>query len=318
MDPRYPTPASEYLMLNFRVHRDHRVELLPSFHLPGDVPPSTPSPESSVTIEMRGADGEGFGRHRCRQVNQAHSGGPYFDFHEILIWRQNTASIAFFWEGDEMSVVEVEKSAPEITDLPSIALAEQTAIVEWSARYKQRLRRSITYLLRYSNNGGATWRAVAARLADPRLEVDLDTLPGGESCIFQVAASAGVRTAIAESEPLAVRRKPRQPHILSPKPGAVFRESDSVLLCGVGFSPDSGTAALEETVWTSNVAGVLGRGFEVISSTLPLGLHMVTLGIADGLGGEASARVQITIEPRDAAPRDGDGFDGSSRMRIVW
>jgi hypothetical protein len=76
-------------------------------------------------------------------------------------------------------------------------------------------------------------------------------------------------------------------------------QGESVVLAGVGYSPDFETTPHEEVIWTSNVAGFIGYGPEVITETLSPGLHKITLGVADGLGGEASADVLIKINPKE-------------------
>jgi hypothetical protein len=76
-------------------------------------------------------------------------------------------------------------------------------------------------------------------------------------------------------------------------------QGESVVLAGVGYSPDFETTRLDEVVWTSNIAGFLGYGHQVITEALAPGPHKITLGVADGLGGEASADVLIKINPKE-------------------
>jgi hypothetical protein len=308
----------EYLHLNFRVHRDGRVDLLPSFHLPGIVPTPMYAPLARVAVELRGPAGQVFGFYRCHQDMLADPGAPFLDFHEVVPWNPQTVALGFFFDdGDQVQVLELEESAPEMTTRPTMTSRLQKATCRWGARQRDRGEESITYLVRYSNDGGATWRAIAAGLTEPSLATDLDTLPGGERCILQVVASAGIRTTTVETEPFAVEVKPRRAYIVSPDPDAFFREGDSVVLGGLGFSPDFGTATFEETVWTSNIAGFIGSGFEVITHTLARGVHMVRLGVADGLGGETSAQVQINIEPRDTERPLRRPPEGVAEVRLI-
>jgi hypothetical protein len=307
----------EYLHLNFRVHRDGRIDLLPSFHLPGAVPTQMVAPTARVAVELRGPDEKVFGFYRCHQDMLADPGGPFLDFHEVVPWNPQTATLGFVFDGDRVQAFEVEESAPEMTAPPTMTRRRQKATYRWGASHRDRGEEAVNYLVRYSNDGGATWRAIAAGLTEPSLEADLDNLPGGERCILQVVASAGIRTTIVETEPFAVEVKPRRAYIVSPDPGASFREGDSVLFGGLGFSPDFGTATFEETVWTSNIAGFIGSGYEVITHTLARGVHMVRLGVADGLGGETSAQVQINIEPRGTdspLPRPPEGV---AEVRLI-
>jgi hypothetical protein len=307
----------EYLHLNFRVHRNRRIDLLPSVHLPGNVPTPTVAPSGPLAFELRGPDGQVFGFYRCHQDMLADPGAPFLDYHEVVPWNTLTATLGFFFDGDQVEVLEVEESAPEMTTRPAMTSQRQKATCQWGASHRDRGEESITYLVRYSNDGGATWRAIAAGLTEPSLEADLDNLPGGERCILQVVASAGIRTTTVETEPFAVEVKPRRAYIVSPDPGASFREGDSVVFGGLGFSPDFGTATFDETVWTSNIAGFIGSGFEVVTHTLARGVHMVRLGVADGLGGETSTHVQINIEPRDTdrpLPRPPEGV---AEVRLI-
>lgn len=114
-----------------------------------------------------------------------------------------------------------------------------------------------------------------------------------------MVASSTIRTAVAETEPVSVPVKPRRPFVVSPEPDSTFEQGESVVLTGVGYSPDFGTAPLDEVVWTSNVAGVIGYGEDVITETLSPGPHTITLRVADGFGGEASAEVLIRINSKE-------------------
>jgi hypothetical protein len=317
MKSPYRALRGEYLHLNFRVHRDHHIELLPSFHLPGLIPAPTATPVAGVTIELRGRGGEVLSFHRCHQDPLVDPDSPVHTFHEVLPWHRETAALAVLVEAEETQILDVEECAPEITTPPAIALDHNKITCQWDAEQTGGRDEPITYLVRYSNDDGETWRALDADLSEPRLVTDLDTLPGGERCIFQVAASAGIRTTIVETEPLAVDIKPRRPYIVSPQPNASFREGDSVVLGGVGLSPDFGTATVEETVWTSNIDGFIGYGYEVITNGLARGIHMVRFAVADGLGGEASAEVRIKIEERGSDRLLRRPTEGAGEVRLI-
>jgi hypothetical protein len=124
---------------------------------------------------------------------------------------------------------------------------------------------------------------------------NLELLPGGERCLFEVVAYAGVRTVVAATDPFAVSQKPHKAHILSPESGATFKRGQTIVLLGGGFSPDFQTADFEDVVWTSNLDGVLGTGYEVTPNHLSVGRHRITLSLPDGLGGEASASVFVAV-----------------------
>jgi hypothetical protein len=68
-----------------------------------------------------------------------------------------------------------------------------------------------------------------------------------------------------------------------------------VLLRGAAFSSDYGLGAPEDVVWSSNVDGVLGRGFELVTDRLSEGAHTITLTAPDGQGGVATAWTGLRV-----------------------
>jgi hypothetical protein len=52
---------------------------------------------------------------------------------------------------------------------------------------------------------------------------------------------------------------------------------------------------LEDAVWSSNLAGLLGPGFELVAEDLSADVHTITLTVPDGLEGTATAHVSIRI-----------------------
>jgi hypothetical protein len=285
----------EYLHLNFRVARDGSVELLPSFHLPGPRPPAPLGPEAPIACELRAPDGRSLQFHRCQTTDfNTDRDGPVVEYHEVMPWAREAASVAFLRDGREMGAIALEPEPPSVA-APTMGegyAADTRMTLDWSAEADDRL---ATYLVRYSNDAGRSWRAIASRLTEPRCIADLGSLPGGEACMFQVIASSGVRTSIAETTVFSVEVQPRSAFIVLPQSGAEFRVGDSITLLGTGYSADFGTAALDDIAWTSNIDGFIGYGHEVITHTLSSGTHMIGLGVADGLGGEASATVRIAI-----------------------
>jgi hypothetical protein len=120
-------------------------------------------------------------------------------------------------------------------------------------------------------------------------------LTGGEECFFEVVASAGVRTTTSRSERFNVRRKPREAYILMPSNGSILVKSQSINFLGGGFSPDFGTPEFTEVQWTSSLDGFIGSGYHVAHYDLSAGRHKITLSVPDGLGGEASAIIFVTV-----------------------
>jgi hypothetical protein len=290
--------AGEHLFLNFRMHKSGKVELLNSFHLYTDQVPAEMGEPGRVGCDLLSEGGEVIASHHCR-LNNPHMDeeGPYADYHEVVRWCDTARTLVFTRDGAVCHELKVEDSAPEVafTGRKQVDRRPDLLRLEWSS--KRGAPQPVHYLLRYSNDGGTTWRSVAADLVETHYVVSLDALPGGQQCMFQVIASSGIRTATATTDPFAAARKPRQAQILSPaQSGVTFKQGEDVVLLGGGFSPDFGTTEFDEVVWTSDRDGWIGTGYQVITHSLSAGRHRIGISFTDGLGGEASASVFITIE----------------------
>src|SRR5215208_703168 len=295
--PEVLCEPQDHLYLTFRMYRDGSVELLPSYHLSGPSPAPQIGLSFPVYFELRDAEGRALVFHRCRLDNpNRDSEAPYLQFHEVVPWYPKAQRIVFFRQGEERDTLEIEERPPEEVRIHAREIEDGVMRVEWRAEHPGEYEEeALTYLLRYSNDGGDTWTTIAANLSQNGRVINHDQLPGGERCLFQVVASGGIRTAVAETDPFAVPWEPRQAYILSPKPEAAFVEGEPVTLVGEGASSDFETTNIEDMVWTSSKDGHLGIGYEVITHTLSAGRHKIMLTVPDGLGGESSTSVFFEV-----------------------
>jgi hypothetical protein len=298
--PGWRDARSEYLRLNFRICAAGRVELLPSFHLDGLTPDGEVGPFTPVWCELLGPEDQVLQTHHCRLSSASHQDPdePELLFHEFIPWHAETRAIVFRNRGEVCHRHSLEEGPPEIT----VHVPRHQGHLEGIVSLEWKLAGAaapLMYFLRYSHDGGATWRVAAADLTEPRCAVNLDLLPGGEDCRFQVAASSGIRTTVSESKPFTVRVKAVQAQILSPMPDAVFCEGEAVVLRGVGFSPNHETTRFDDMLWSSQPGGQLGVGYECVVSTLRTGRHRIALNVPDGFGGEATTGVLIEVRPKN-------------------
>jgi hypothetical protein len=164
--------------------------------------------------------------------------------------------------------------------------------LEWDGNHESPL----TYLVRYSPDGGKAWRAVAAQMTEPKCLLDLDLLPGGKDCRIQVIATTGLTSTKVELPIGQVSKKPRIARVVSPKPDAVFTEGEPVVLCGGSFSPDFGMSEIDDICWCSDSDCVLVSGPQLIVTNLSPGRHKITMSTPDGMGGTANETVMVTVE----------------------
>ncbi|MCV2489221.1 hypothetical protein OF117_07575 [Geodermatophilus sp. YIM 151500] len=284
----------EYLCLNFRMHRNGAIEVLPSFHLYGPGPPVEPGTLAAVGCDLLGPDGRILASRRCRLEWNQSADDPDIDFHTWLPWDPAAEAIAFRREGQTMHTHHLEQAPPRVDiEAPRfVGRDPRLAEVQWVVDEPPGDALSI---LRFSHDDGATWRAVAANLTERRHVVNADLLPGGERCRFQIVASSGVRTAVAETAAFPLPVKPVRAYIHEPADGASITEGEPLTLRGIGLSPNFGTTAFEDMAWSSEEDGPLDVGYDIVLVGLPAGSHRFTLTVPDGVDGEAVAAVSVTV-----------------------
>jgi hypothetical protein len=309
----------ETLFLKFRVGRDDSVQLAHSYHLPVAPRPPDPDPFCDIACELLGPDGEVLVFQRCRwRAGHQDPDGPSTSFHEALPWVENTAAIRFLRGGVELHVEAIEPDAPRVEQptlwLPDITshdlshdvpVSRQVAAEEvWSKSEPMTVRwtgshpdKGITYMLRYSNDGGRNWRAIGVNLWTTSLRLRPSSLAGGTHCLLQVVASSGVRTSVAQSKPFTVPLTPRLASILSPEPRSQVQQRVPVVLRGGAYSPDFGLGDMQEAAWTSSRDGELGHGFELVADRLSVGLHTLTLTVPDGTGAMVTVSASLQVLP---------------------
>ncbi len=184
-------------------------------------------------------------------------------------------------------------------EAPQVSLARPAGGESLQDRYKVSWKvsatgESPTYMLRYSADGGESWRFVAGNLKNTSVTVDLDALPGGERCLFQVFASAGLRTGSATSAPFRVPERPAHLLIASPRNGDSIEEGSAVYLFGAAFLPGGAIANPDHLYWSSDRDGVLGSGSQAIVQTLSVGEHRITL--ASDVPSVKPVSVRVTVK----------------------
>ena len=292
------------MMLNFRAHRDGRVDLLPCYLVPGVKARRSRNQARPLMIDLIGADGEVLSSHRCHEHNPYQDpDGAFVDYHEVIDWSDEVTRIAFVREGRVLQTMDVGERRPrvELGEIDRVQRNGDLARLRWTHDSDGT---PSPALVRYSNDDGRTWQALAAGVTEPSHVVNLDLLPGGDQCRLQVIVSSGLRGAVATSEPFVVPRKPRSAHLVSPAEGQTFNVGNPVVFTGGGYSPDGGTCAPDEVTWQSSLDGLIGTGYQVVRDDLRPGRHRVTLTLPDGAHGEASASVWIRILDQDTEPSE--------------
>jgi hypothetical protein len=299
----------DLFLLNFRVFRDDRVEVLPSYPVTGVPWTEDSRARSDIVLDLYTRDGDLIDSYRSHQHSPYQDpDGPYVDYHEVLPWRSDVGEIVFARHRTELHRVGVGDARHEVR-LEPISRAQSgrrgdLARIEWTVdgpSQREESARQTQALIRYTHDGGRSWQAVAANVQEAGTVVNLDLLPGGDACHFEVIVSSGLEAAVARSEAFQVRQRPRRAHIVSPQDGQRFSAGAPVAFVGGSHSPDFGVASDGEVIWTSGLeCCVVGVGTTVVRDDLAVGTHRIVLTTPNGNGGEATASIWITVEPAPA------------------
>jgi hypothetical protein len=303
-DEERPTTPTEILFLSFSIYRGGRVEVNPSFHYPSLFPAARPGRLTPYAVELRDCHDRVLQAQRVL-LNDPHKNldSAKLHFLKSIPFHPDTARIVFTCGGESecqqkvLSVVDVPAQAPRviITYPKSGVELSGKVTVTWHAQFQDKM---LTYLLRYSNDGGSSFRTISPKLKATEYVVDLDRLPGGEVCLFQVLATEGIRIGTATSSPFSVSNRDVEVVVISPKPGTVFEPGQIVSLSGEAFAPHTGSLADSQLRWRSDVDDDLGRGHEVQVKTLRPGVHNISLNVPDVYGAKVVASTRIEIRAK--------------------
>lgn len=175
---------------------------------------------------------------------------------------------------------------------------ELSLTVSWQGR--DRDGDDLQYIVRYSHDGGNTWRTMAVEIKELHIKVAVEELPGaGRTAVVQVIASDGVHTGAAQSVPFSVPKNPPSVFILAGQqnPGASWniREDDTLALTGRGFDPEDGPLSGRSLTWLLD-GEILGSGRWLHLAALEPGEHKLILKASDSDGNVARDYIDLVID----------------------
>jgi hypothetical protein len=157
----------------------------------------------------------------------------------------------------------------------------------------------LSYMVRYSADGGATWQVLANELYTTSVTLDTAVLPGSDGAsLVQVLANDGFHTAHDTSN-IAFSLESHAPlvNINKPTPGTIFDTGAPIALQGQAFDPEDGHLAGDDLTWQLEGQGVVGSGRQATIFGLPAGSYQITLAATDDDGQTRSASVTIEVLP---------------------
>jgi len=157
---------------------------------------------------------------------------------------------------------------------------------------------SLSYTVKYSRNGGATWKALATSWPRDSLTVDAGALGGTSNGLVRVQASDGFNTAQDESDgTFGTSNVPPSASIFSPSDGAVIGQTGTVALNGSGSDTEDGSLSGPALEWRTASGDSLGTGetIDVPAANFSLGTHTIELVATDSFGASDTASVSIQV-----------------------
>lgn len=217
----------------------------------------------------------------------------------VAPWVDGTTSIALTYKGEMLLDERVVSGNP-----PTVAIVEPVEPAFWKDGETRKIAwkgddpdpdTTLHYAVFYSHNAGQDWQLLASELSDTSLEVAVDTLAGGIDTRFRVVATDGVNTGMAETpNVIDVPNKAPMAVLLEPS-SYLFAPETIVLLRGSATDLEDGSIPEGKLVWSSNVQGELGKGYEIATNTLTPGPHTLTLTATDSDGSSASVSADVFI-----------------------
>ena len=286
-----------YLHLGFCIRGDKDVELISGLTLRGR-PIESHHEVTSYRLELRNDRGQVLST-QAIGVDPVHpDSGEQRHFFESIPYQRTARQLVFAEsEGNELETYMIPQDELYLElDTSSLGPPRENweGIAELSWKVTCKIPEHLVFFLRYTCDGGVHWKPVNMGFRWNSCQVNLDHLPGGSNCRFQVIASTILRTAIAETVPFHVRRKPRKATIAKPDAQSPLVGTSPLELIGVAHSP-GGFANDHELTWTSNRQGYLGHGTYLLVHVLVPGEHMITLTAPDGLGGETQDQMLVNV-----------------------
>ncbi len=155
----------------------------------------------------------------------------------------------------------------------------------------------LRFHVRYSPDGGSTWKTLAVAFDGTEIEVPRDQLTGSDNAVFEVQATDGLNLTRVLSAPFTVGASGPEVVISSPADNETFYSGvQQVVLEAEAFDNEDGDVS-GSIVWTSDVDGRIFTGprGSIGADRLSEGIHRITATAtdSDGVTGEHSVTIQV-------------------------
>jgi hypothetical protein len=264
---------------------------------PGRAPVSREAARSNWAIELVDRRDRIIATHACSIPTALGAGcgcsgggdlerAPHLDFVEAVEWSEEVARIQITRGDTKIASLDVGE-APRV-DISGPEQLEGKLTLNLHVHHP---RSPASLAVLFTGDDGQTWSPVAIDPPqDVPLVIDASTLPGGESCRFRAVATAELKAASADSQAFSLPRAARRLMIDMQEDCCESGRVD--LRAMIDLRGHEGIAP-HEILWHSDLAGELGRGYDLRVQLEP-GQHRITAIVA-GKAGDRLEEVGIIV-----------------------
>ncbi len=215
-------------------------------------------------------------------------------------------ALSILHEGSQIAYLSASPNPPTVEVLypnGGETLEDATVLMGWTGNDPDG--DALTYTLRYSSDGGATWETLAVDWPEESYEIERSFLTGTSTGVIRVTASDGFHTATYDSDaPFTVANNAPNVYISQPENGRLYVSRQLILFEALAPDREDGDLTGEAIEWTSSLDGVLGNGTDLAieADELSQGEHVITATGTDSGGLQASD--SVTIRVMEEAPSD--------------
>lgn len=282
---------SDHLYVLGAISAEHRVELHAVRRVRGHPTPFAPY-ETPYRVLIEAADGRTLASAAITCGLSAKGELSQLPFAVSLPASDDATRIVVERDGEPIHSVDAPPNAPEL-EITDFSLNNDVLRVRWRSRHADD--RELTYWVRFSADGGETWRALTVDPDDGEYEAPLAHLSGGGACVIEVAAHDGFHSVYRATDPFELPLQPPVARIVEPRPESELESGRDVLLSGSGSSPQDGALPNESLGWSSDRDGELGFGRRLVVDELSQGRHRLRVAATDARGEQSVAEVEIDV-----------------------
>jgi hypothetical protein len=220
-------------------------------------------------------------------------------FSGVIRFPDDTEKFEVIRNGAVLAEVEVSNNPPTVGNVTpaSRVTLDGPYTITWDSNDPDG--GTLTYTVEYNRDvtdPESRWMILADGIDTTSWEEDFSSFPGGTHAKIRVTADDGVLTATAESAEFTVPVEGPEVFIDDLPWGTTYRVGDEVLLSAEAYDPQDEWLDDGQLRWTSNIAGDLGTGSELIVENLPAGSHTITVTATNSSGLTATDSVNVVVE----------------------